>query len=506
MNEHHFPGDDSIAGVQPLLFRVADRMRLEGYVSALVQDNMSLSLVSGFDAILDHYGKLLVARLREAAPHIGLEVCFPASADALITRFNEVLQDYSIEDAMGAKFHNAPPKIWIVHDAGALPDSEIQLLARLVQHFPGANIRVVMLFNAASQKQKLLAAFGRRILSWEIEPPTDEQCEILMEQARAQGREGVVGALLRQISPQKKPPLHPMAMPEMVAEPPMEVPAESKAPAAPAQPETVRPESRPSRKVWLWASLAAVLLLVCGFVVSLLYGVIPTGDRAVQELRALLRGDTAHTKPANSAAPSSAAADAASKPSPTTDGVNAAAAVASAAQAATVTPPPQTPAVKTMEEVETIVPSSASRSKGPVTAPNTPPAPVAKEVKEAPKAPDETTLAQSQAGQAWVREMPAGTFLVQHTIVPSYAEANTWLQAHPSLRRARIVANYLPNLPTLQYSVVSGPFSSLSDASTYADTPGMPKDPQIRSARFMKEQFSQDNVVGPKQRRGENKR
>ena len=69
MTELQFPGDDSIAGVQPLLFRVADRMRLEGYVSALVQDNMSLSLVSGFDAILDHYGKLLVARLREAGEH-----------------------------------------------------------------------------------------------------------------------------------------------------------------------------------------------------------------------------------------------------------------------------------------------------------------------------------------------------------------------------------------------------------------------------------------------------
>jgi hypothetical protein len=132
--------------------------------------------------------------------------------------------------------------------------------------------------------------------------------------------------------------------------------------------------------------------------------------------------------------------------------------------------------------------------------------PVAKEAKERPKAPDEATIAQNQAGQAWVREMPAGTFLVQHTIVPSYSEANSWLQAHPNLRRARIVANYLPNLPTLQYSVVSGPFSSLGDASAYADSPGVPKDPQIRSARFMKEQFSQDNLVGSNQRRGENKR
>ena len=504
MNEHHFPGDDSIAGVQPLLFRVADRMRLEGYVSALVQDNMSLSLVSGFDAILDHYGKLLVARLREAAPHIGLEVCFPASADALITRFNEVLQDYSIEDAMGAKFHNAPPKIWIVHDAGALPDNEIQLLARLVQHFPGANIRVVMLFNAASQKQKLLAAFGRRILSWEIEPPTDEQSEILLEQARAQGREGVVGALLRQIAPQKKPPLHPMAMPELVAEPTAQTPAEAQVPAASEQEEPASPDKRPPRKIWLWVSLAAALLLACGFGVAVLYGVIPTGDKAVQELRDLLRGESAQKHSAASATSSSTPADVASKATPATPEGNAAAAMPNTAAVAAVTAPALTAIPKPAEEVETIVPSTPARSRATVAAPE--PAPVTKEAKERPKAPDEATISQNQAGQAWVREMPAGTFLVQHTIVPSYSEANSWLQAHPNLRRARIVANYLPNLPTLQYSVVSGPFSSLGDASAYADSPGVPKDPQIRSARFMKEQFSQDNLVGSNQRRGENKR
>jgi hypothetical protein len=178
--------------------------------------------------------------------------------------------------------------------------------------------------------------------------------------------------------------------------------------------------------------------------------------------------------------------------------------VASTTPVAAVTPPVPSLPPKAVEEVETIVPSSSSRGKA--TLAQAEPAPAAREVKETPKALDEATISQNQAGQAWVRQMPAGTFLVQHTILLSYAEANAWLQAHPSLRRARIVANYLPNLPTLQYSVVSGPFSSLGDASAYADSPGVPKDPQIRSARFMKDQFSQDNVVGANQRRAENKR
>jgi hypothetical protein len=170
------------------------------------------------------------------------------------------------------------------------------------------------------------------------------------------------------------------------------------------------------------------------------------------------------------------------------------------APAPTPTPTP----LKQLEEIETFVPSSNTRSKVPVVE-----APVAKEVKEikeVAKVPDETSTAQNQAGQAWVRQMPAGTFLVQHTIVPSYAEAIAYMQAHPYLKRARIVAKYLPNQAALQFSVVSGPFGSLGDASAYADSQGVPKDPQIRSARFMKEQFSQDNVVSAVPKRGENRR
>jgi hypothetical protein len=168
----------------PLLLRVSDRLRLEGYVTSLTLDGMSLSLVSPDEAILDHYGKILVERLRQMAPDFAIEVYFPASSEALLMRFNEVLSNCTIQDAMDFKGKIAPPRIWIVHDAGALPDHEIQLLARLVQNFPGANIRVVLLLTTESQKQKLLDSFGRRILSWEIELPTQDQADALLLKSR----------------------------------------------------------------------------------------------------------------------------------------------------------------------------------------------------------------------------------------------------------------------------------------------------------------------------------
>ena len=465
MTEFNSYGDDAIAGVQPLFFRVADRMRLEGYVAALVDDNMSLSLVSSHDAILDHYGKLLVARLREAAPHIALEVYFPASAEALITRFNEVLQSYSVEEAMGSKTPVAPPKIWVVHDASALPDHEIQLLARLVQHFPAANIRVVMLLTTASKKQRLLASFGRRILNWEIEPPSEAQSQALLEQARAQGREGAVSALLKKITPWYAPAA-PIAAATASQVPEAPAAAEPPPPAAP-EPMVQAPKARRSvRKALLWLGGVVGLLLACALGVVMLYGSQQTAAllglttpklAASSALAAASTPDSSASAalpaPASMAAPMTAASGA-------TNAVGAGATPAAPAVALAPKPAePLTPsrgAQATVNEVEEII----------------------------------TSPAQAQVGQAWVRQMPAGTFLVQHTIVPSYSEATLWMQAHTNLRRARIVATYINGQAALQFAVVSGPFGSLAEANNFAASPGVPRDPQIRSARSLKDHFA----------------
>ena len=464
MNDFNSYGDESATGVQPLFFRVADRMRLEGYVAALIDDNMSLSVVSSHDAILDHYGKLLVARLREAAPHMGLEVYFPASAEALITRFNEVLQAYSIEDAMGTKAPVAPPKIWIVHDASALPDHEIQLLARLVQHFPAANIRVVMLLTTASKKQRLLASFGRRILNWEIEPPSDEQAQALLEQARAQGREGAVSALLKKITPWHAATTAPVA----AAPAPIPVAAPAAEPAAPASkaPTDAAPKKEKAkgsaRRTLLWMAAITGLLAACALAVLTLYG---------SQQTATLLGIGARKAPEP--------LPAASVPSP----------VAAALPDATGALPAASPA-------SAVAPLAATNAlgAGPVATPAKAPEPAAvappTEVEEII-----VTPAQAQVGQSWVKQMPPGSFMVQHTILPSYGEATLWLQAHANLRRARIVATYLNGQSAVQFTVVSGPFASLAEANSFAAGSGIPKDPQIRSARSMKDRFAPE--TGP---------
>lgn len=184
-----------------LFFRPADRLRLEGCVAALTQEGRSLALSSQHDAALDHYGRLLTERLRRAAPQSQIETYFPASTDAMVARFNEVLAGQTMREAMNDGLGHASARIWVVHDAGALANHELELLARLVSNFPGANIRVVLMLGPALRSRKAFDALGRRFVRWDIEAPSPEQAQAMIEQARIEGCESLVTQLLRHLRP-----------------------------------------------------------------------------------------------------------------------------------------------------------------------------------------------------------------------------------------------------------------------------------------------------------------
>ena len=486
------PMADSEAAISDaVFFRSADRLRLEGYVTALTQKGMSLSLVSTHESILDYYGKILLARLRQAAPDAQLEVYFPANSEALLTRFNEALGRLSVQDAMDDADAPAPPRIWIVHDAGALADHEIQLLARLVQHFPGANIRVLLFIKAASQKQKLLDSFGRRILCWDIEPPTAAQAQSMLEQASVLGKEGVVRALLKRLPlPAAAAPAAPAISATPQAEPPP-----AAAVAAP-EPPTPAPARRSNRLRWvlvvlalLGASALAVAMFNRPSLGLALEGVIAD----INAVFAVKHGPASRASGAASASSAPLpAAPTASDPITAPVPVAAPASNAAAAQVVAV------PAPATMA-ASGIVPAAASAGAGAGAAAI---APAAQAAVEAPKSAKPASPAndtqdrvelppEALAGQAWVQPMPFGTYLVQHAYLSTYQDAAQWLQRHPTLKLARVVAAYRPeDAKVAHFVVVSGPFKNLADANKYSQGGDVPKGPWVRSARSLREQFT----------------
>jgi hypothetical protein len=181
------------------VFRSADRMRIDGCTNAIAREGLSLALQCEHEALIDHYLGLLLARLRQQAPEHSIEVYFPTNADALLARFNDALARQSLAQATQTPEATSQAQIWVVHDAQALPESEIQLLARLIQNFPGANSRAILLMTGARGSHHSLASFGRKILRWEIEAPNAEQSHAALELARAEGRSTPVQQLIRRI-------------------------------------------------------------------------------------------------------------------------------------------------------------------------------------------------------------------------------------------------------------------------------------------------------------------
>lgn len=184
------------------VFRSADRMRIDGCTNAIAREGLSLCLQCEHEALLDHYLGLLLKRLRQDAPEHSIEVYFPTNTDSLLARFNEALARQSVQQATSTPTGNSRAQIWIVHDAHAMPEAEIQLLARLIQNFPGANIRAILLMTGPNASQNNLAAFGRKILRWEIEAPSAEQAQDALDIARSEGRLQPVQQLLRRINRQ----------------------------------------------------------------------------------------------------------------------------------------------------------------------------------------------------------------------------------------------------------------------------------------------------------------
>lgn len=420
-------------------FRTADRMRVEGCVNAVAQEGLSLALSCVHEVLLDHYAQILLQRLRSSTPDIAIDVYFPTNTESLISRFNEALASQSVRQATRNSHEVSRPQIWLVHDAQQLPEQELQLLARLIQNFPGANIRAILLMVGPPPEPQALSAFGRKLLRWDIDIPTDEQAQDALEIARHHGQGEAMALLLRRMGK-----LRPAA-PAWLDESPMSA-NEARPPVAPgaaaAVPAAQAPASAPDRR---WArplmqlaerlrpqALAGALtqrpaitlqaLRQRGPVVGAAVGALALSVLIMMWLQPAAFGLKGH------------------KRAPATDTV-------------------QTEAAEGNGTQTTITSVRASA-----------PAPAAIEL------PDEASDA-----QAWARALPGQSFLIQHGSMATYDKAQQLVRSYASLRDARIVAAYRPGEKLAHFVVVSGPYEPAGQAYERLRRKDLPNTSWVRS-------------------------
>jgi hypothetical protein len=470
------------AGQPPLFFRTADRFRLEGCVAGLVRDGRSLALSSNREAALDHYSRLLISRLRESSPMSPLEVYFPADTAAMLTRFNDVLAAQSVQQAMQLPGLDSPPRIWIVHDAGALADHEVKLLARLVQNFPGANIRIVLLLGTSNQSRKVFDSFDRRMLRWDIEAPTPEQAEAMLLQGREDGCEGAVKTLLKKLEAAAHGAhaladpagIDPLGFQSPLARPPASTAVFTFSGSADKGPKSGTKKTRDARAVnasrarpavWRWVLSIVLLASVSVGVTAWLHPTVFSINRAELAQR--------WAKLSNKAEPLKAVPTAV--PAVAEDSV------------APITP------------VMPVIPATPDEpAAAPALLPEPLPAPAA--VVTPPVASIIEPAAEALENQSWVNAMPTGGFVVQYAAMPTFQAAADWKKGVPALNDARTVAVYRPRENLAYFVVVAGPFPSRALATQAGNARGKPGGAWVRTVRSLRDQFNSEPVAaGPLQ-------
>jgi len=184
-----------------IFLRPGDQARLDRLVRAVSEEASSVALVSDSDAVLDHYGRMLAEELRSVAK-VAVEIYSPDSTDALMDRFNRILASMSVSEALKAQGSTAPARLLLVYDGRATGVREMQLLARLLKDFPGANTRVALLLHAHAEAGKKIDAFGKRMVRWDVQRPSPEEAQALLTTATAQGQGQEAQALLAYIGDQ----------------------------------------------------------------------------------------------------------------------------------------------------------------------------------------------------------------------------------------------------------------------------------------------------------------
>ncbi|MFN5100796.1 MAG: SPOR domain-containing protein [Burkholderiaceae bacterium] len=521
MTDQQLEPSNDIVSSDGIFLRSADRSRFDYVMRAVRESSQSLALSSNSDGVLDHYGRLVLAKLRKT-PGLQVEVFLPQNTEQLLERFNQILSDISIEDARNPENSTAPRRVLLAHDAKAISQRDLQLLARLVQDFPGANVSLVMLIDKLGMQlhERTLDSFGQRLVRWPVETPTRAEGDALLNVARAMGFEIEVKKILAATG---------YAEMKIAAKPKKDKPAETssaqarfEAQLAAARKErqeqedqaeaerqrrtepsfdaatTAKPALEAAPKLGLlsrllrWTAALILMLAVSLGVLLLLFADkaspllanspilkdnLPTW--AIDALVAVVgKAPTAKleeqkaAEAATSAPPTDAATPSVPAPAVDSSTVKAESAPAEVKPDVPVAVPAQTEAKPEAK------PDPKGEPKG---EPKAEPKPETKaEVK-----PADALAPRSERGvDQLVRQTKAGSFFVHHVSLGSMAEAQEWRAQFGALTKAMIVAVNTSD-KGVKFAVISGPFATRKEAETYAARSGMPPDPWLRPVRSL---------------------
>ncbi len=510
-----------------------DRLRFEILLKSLTEGSINLAVLSDHDRALDYYGSLFEERLR-AKGESHIEWCSSTNSEKLVQKFNEILSEITLDQALEKDKKHAPRRFLLFRDSILMQDFELQLLARLVNGFPAGNISVILLINSAGNYHSKLEAFGKNLLKWEVETeageakqkltdwvattpdpePTLIEPSFLPEPPTLSDEVTPVSKLLNLptktawrvpgFGKKQEPQLEAEPLPAFVP-PPLSSVAPAVAPSVPASaaaalaPDASREPTlnsptplagataasadvdlfkRPARKSYAGWVLLVLLLSMATF--GFMYK-----DLVLQEAgllkKYLLRGTPAVAAPDEAASAAAAAA------------VASAEALAAAELAVSVA----SDAARVASQADEVASAASAVAVSAVPAAVVASEPVAVASAE-PKAkkPADKVEAKAEAkpeansDEAWVNQLPTNGYVVQLAAMDTQDEMRSFQRSNAVYAKARIMRARHKDTGKRYFILVAGPFETKTQADTFMQSSSLLAKGWLRSTKSMKTQFT----------------
>jgi septal ring-binding cell division protein DamX len=416
-----------------------DKLRLDILLKTLSEGNLNLAILGEDDIALAHYARRIAQHLRQQAA-IEVELWTSADSEKLVQRFNEILAELSVHQALDKSQKAVTKRYMIFPDAQSIQDIDLQLLARLINGFPASNIHVILLANSLEPCERKLAAFGKNLMQWvlEAENPSPKRAQ------RIETRD-------EELSPAAVPSATPASMEEVIPS------ANSWELPQPAEPKGN------SRMAWG---------LLVGLVVSLVVFGLLYQEQIKTEMEAmqayLSRTVSGKAKePAPAATPSLGMSSTTQLPVKPDDSLI-------PDKEALIKSEPPAVAEKLVTQPEPPAPSAP-------TAAVEPPVPAGKVDSPVPPERDD---------KAWVEKLPSTGWVLQHAAFDTAQEMALFQSKQAAFREAKVVKTKRKSGATY-FILLTGPYASRQEAENLIKTnPAMSKS-WLRATKSVKAQVQE---------------
>jgi hypothetical protein len=496
-----------------IFLRPKDKKRLAEAVGAIVENDLGVAIIGSNDVILDHYCRMLVARMREVE-RFQLDVFLPVSTDSLLTRFNKMLAEISLEQAAKPPVEGQAVRLLVINEARVVNEDQWALLIRLLADFPGVNARLVLVINKSGwpAHEKLLHSLGKKMHRWVVNLPATDEARLLMDAAEDAGYQAETDALLIDVglgtlvASRKKSDVEPQEQdPDLPELPELDVDVLLGSPDV-DELEADEPESKEG-SFWRTTMIVSISLALSSLAILWLYEGQLSGSPASQDIYGSQSSDPAKSYPAKSykvesiAVPTEMETEtkrlkakedlALSTETQTPVSAESCVALPITREAITREPGTQEPgtqeiqadqlsAVQAVPEelldeqpvIEQLVVEEPSAQN---------PAPLSVEAQPLVPEPQPKPVVITALARAIeeVASAPPSAYFVQHTVLSTELAAQNYVARYEALNKALIVPVRLGQ--STSYSILSGPFNSRSTAALFTQTKTIPDDYWIRN-------------------------